>query len=534
MSNVRFTLRIQPSKGCRLIFASYKRQAPRSPFECVDTQAKEIVLFSRDTPTRVVAMEGKAALGRRQFRSARKLHQSTSRFLSQVSFLVLGVVPLCICLVWSILQYVPFYQASQVRAWEKRLSVGRFKVKIERVQELRPGRVRLSGLRVLDRENNKSEFARVAQALLTQGISYHHVVLSEPEVDARYLNRQWAEVHEGLLCRPGDSASSIHVSAAKVALHTGQRQFQLNHFDARIHSKPNETDLHCEFGMHAEDQGCEITVRRMHIQGQESTYGAVSSKLPIPTEVVQHLWRPADRLGTKATMKGALQWHTSDRGWNVSIGARPVISGDDQPLGVHIEGIDFGTLTWNEPAELTGLGNLWIHEAALSSRGLERMRGIAHCENGRVSQSLLLQAENHLGLQVSDAVRRSPTQDIAFRVAAFSFDATPSQLTLAGLMNNGVMFADGAASDTVLSPLVAQPTRTQLVLSDLIPVLNARRMASPVEGAPAEASSVATDPEQHLPKALLAKSLLQWIPAEPKVNEPRVADDGSTGTPKNF
>lgn len=437
------------------------------------------------------------------------MHESTSRFLCQAAFACLGFLPLILCLGWAALQYVPFYHSWQDHTWERRLSTAiGYQVQVGSVRQSKPRQLILEDLELFDPEDEKILVGRADEVVLNMGSSQWRLVLRGAELEGQQLKKQWLHFHDHLLCRPHSRPharlSEVVLQADKLTLRDGTAlPVVLEAVSGTLWSQaasdmvdsqaPAQTNLRFGFQLGNPDESCDLRVQRIHEAGTQATNLWLSANAAIPNQLLQQVWEPAARLGPLAQVRGGLHWRSDARGWTADIG--------QNTPALLIENVDFGDLTWNAPSEITGKGSLFLQSASFSSAGLEHVQGRVMCQNGRVSQALLLDAQRRIGLRLAESVMTTPIQDIPFRVCSFEFDANLSSLAIKGLLQQGRIIVDGPA-DRPTQVLVGEPLDSIARIQDLIPMLDSRHLRNGRR-------------ENDLPSSDLARRVLRGLPKQP-------------------
>ena len=407
--------------------------------------------------------------------------------------MLLGLLPLVACVCWSCAHGLPQYRNWRKNVWEDRLSnLTGFRVQIGTVVERRPNHVSFHDLQIVRHEDGVTIAQAQDAELLLGNFSQFNLIVTGLEVELTKLGTQMHLVHERLLCRPTQSRTILNIRANDSTLHAAGEKFEVTNALAKLETSKDETHFRMQFQLPSTEARSELHLKRIHTPSSQATFGSLAAATPLRISLVQHVWHFAERFGSEATLLGKLHWSCDETNWVVSV-TQPKET-ESQKVGLLLEDVDFENLTWNDPAEITGKGSIWIQQAEFNSRRLGSAQGGIWVANGRICKPLLLEAKSRLGVRLAGSLVQSTIQDIPFKSLAVGFEISPPLLNVAGLLGNGVMMVDGTDAEPI--SLVAQPETSGAPLLAIIPILDSRRQ------------------DQELPQGRLAREVLHYLPID--------------------
>lgn len=381
----------------------------------------------------------------------RRIHESTSRLLCRLAFVFFGGLPVVFCLGLSCLKPMPFYHAWRVKHWNSQLSeLLSFDVQASRVDELAPGRFVLHQVELRHPES-KGFFAKATRIDVDRFRKQWIVRIREPVVDGSMLAASWQVFHDAFLCLPRvDSIEThVHFDALKIQAVSGVHELQnlslkfaTRHeasyfwvdFDPQVVDEES-AQLPADEDPQVEPQPVRISVVRIHRKGEQATHLRLATQQsPLPCSLIQLFWPSVSVLGEAAQLLGGLDLEIQQTGqqWRAVVGGRQEPSSAESDPGLVFLDVDFESLCWNAPADLTGKGWLKIDRAVVTNRRVEFLRGAAEIGSGRVNTHMLQRANRRLGVALAPELLGPATPDTAFLGAYFAFwvDAATGTLDL--------------------------------------------------------------------------------------------------------
>lgn len=405
----------------------------------------------------------------------RRLHESTSRAFARLSFVLLGVLPLVVCLVVCGLQYVPYYQRLRAAALEDELGeVLDLKVDLAAIEPLTPNRSRLHRIRLVHPETGDS-IARIAFAEVERRRGQWAIHLGPTEIEGRHFRVGLAKIHDALICRPQVRSLATRLAAADVKVFLGDDELALSLTEASIIPDVETTLANLEFRLRTDDETTDqvvspasLVLKRFHEESQLETQMLLrSGGAPLPGRFVKLFWPSAEYFGSNATLLGEMHARVSNGRWQAQVEARRSQSAD-LPVqgGLWIQNVDFSQLCVNFPGALSGTGEVWIEKARVTQAGLTNIQGAASIGEGNIRRDLLASMQHNLGVNLAPNVAQSAGRLIGFTQGQIRFDIAPTLLQLEGLLPQGGILADSAGV------FASRPTAPALPLEHLLQVLS--------------------------------------------------------------
>ena len=242
---------------------------------------------------------------------------------------------------------------------------------------------------------------------------------------------------------------------------------------------------------HASVAPSQLLIKRNHQQHQLMTELQLRSQTALPCSLLTGLLPQLERLGTAASFSGVIDLQMQDNAWGVQLS------------DVNVRQIDFGKLSQQTPAAVSGSGEIFVNRAVLNHDRLEFVEGSVLLGPGRISSPLLQGIARHLDVELRAA---NPVNLHAFDAAAFSIRIQPERLQLAGRLADDALISDGVGS---LAVRAEQAWERWIPLANLVEVLNDVELAGTsldgvvVDGLPQRANS-------------LSRSAMIWLPLDSK------------------
>lgn len=342
-------------------------------------------------------------MAERQRRSKWQVHESTARALCQLTFVLGGMLPLGLCLYWSAQQFLPTYQRHQAMLWEQLLTsqLG-VSVKVAAYESRAPERFALHEIR-LDHPETGANIGRVRMAEVQRSDGKWAIRLTQPELEERELATAWKIVHDWFLCRPQTSSQAARVGMNELTIHTGQgKQRILREVTTTLLPAAEATLLNIQFRPSAPDATSDSSgtdgekskpvqwiVKRHHLaEGLKTEMQLRTGSVAVPCGLLADLTPWSGRLGARAMFTGTLDIELRSDSW------RAVLTDG------RLSGIEFGALTADSEATLSGTGELFFEQFVLSQQGIELAHGGGEIRNGKIAAGLFHALEKYLGVAV--------------------------------------------------------------------------------------------------------------------------------------
>lgn len=427
-----------------------------------------------------------------------QLHESTSRGLCQLAFLVLGILPLAFCGIWSGLNQLPAYKQWEVASWENWLSEKLdMNVEMERVERPSPSRVVFHRLSFKHRES-AVEFGSVKRVDVRSG-AYAAILVENPILATDQLPLVWKRIHDRLLCSPEQVDRVVDVDNFQLAVQSELEEKHLRVVHCRLTPGELEHSLVVKFfvsadrmdslaiesdivaghaaagptlaGMQAvKPLAAELRITRDRSGGQLATNTELrTGSTALPCWLISALNPAIAQLGANASFRGQVTSVQTENDWRIDFGT-PGNGENRQPVVCEFDQIDFGQLTWATNARVRGTGKMQIDSAQLSQSGLQFANGRISIQSPRasISSKLLESSQKNLGF-VGSPIKVIPNGAHYFEHLAIEFRINPGTLKLAGEIVSGES-ATGAAQ--YLAYRHPQWINQPMSLSNALAVLN--------------------------------------------------------------
>ena len=346
-------------------------------------------------------------MAERQRRSKWQVHESTARALCQLTFVLCGMLPLGLCLFWSAQQFLPTYQRHQAKLWEQLLTsqLG-VSVKVAAYESRAPERFALHEIR-LNHPETGADIGRIRMAEVQRSDGKWAIRLTQPELEERELATAWKIAHDWFLCRPQTSSQAARVGMNDLTIHTSRgKQRILRDVTTTLLPAAEATLLNIQFRPSAPDINSNATsdsnsndgekskpvqwiVKRHHrAEGLKTEMQLRTGSLAIPCGLLADLTPWGGRLGEHATFSGTLDVELRSDAWRAMLSEG------------RLSGIEFGSLTADSEATLSGIGDVLFEQLVLSDRGIEFARGSGEIRDGKMAAGLFHALEKYLGVAV--------------------------------------------------------------------------------------------------------------------------------------
>lgn len=384
--------------------------------------------------------------GRRQARLGWQIHESTARRLCQLAFLLLGALPVAVCLAWSGLGFLPAYQRSLAHRWERLLSdqLG-VHVRVARYEAQAPERFRLHGIELRHPETGE-RIGGVQQVAATRAAGKWAIDFSQPELEQRELASAWKIVHDWFLCRPQRYLTSTELKIDELRILRGNAEQSLH--DIKLEMTPKRDALRVGIGFRVVQPGaspansttrrdrdnagvaCALTIERYHNRNNLRTI--ISLKTgdgALPCSLVQGLVPQIQRLGNDAQFAGDLRLDQGGQDWwSLSL------------TKASFTGVDLGQLTAATEVPISGRGQIYFEKLDVGPQQIDIARGGLTIEAGQMPSRMLAAIAAHMDVSLRET---NTVTHYGFDSLRVGFHVEPSQLRLVGGMTDrhGVLAA---------------------------------------------------------------------------------------------
>jgi hypothetical protein len=420
-----------------------------------------------------------------------RLHESTARALCRLVFVAFGLVPLGICLVWSVQVFLPKYQRQQASRWEQLLHT-QFggHLTIAAVEALAPQRFALHEIRLLHPET-KLELGRVRRADVERVEGKWKVTLTAPELEGAQLATTWKEFHDWFLCRPRQAGHAAWIGMDELTIHSSAGPSRFTELSLELLPGAEATVLSIQFRHTPVDStGTEpssetspklsqFIVKRHHRPEQlrtELQLRTGSSQLACAHFAALH--PILGRLGNKAHFAGTIDWNLQREKWQLRV------------TQGRFTGVDMAQLTADTEASISGEADVLLEQFSLGQVGIEAVRGRGEILAGKMTQGFFHSFGKHLGVALRDTNQ----------VSAYGFDRCEFALDLREPNLHWYL-----AMNDALGPLAARGAELWQQPVPLVNVVAAIQSCT-------EVAPVAGSQRSELPVTWLAKQALLWLP----------------------
>ncbi len=423
-----------------------------------------------------------------------------ARSICQLTFVGLGVLPLALCITWSLWQFSPLHQHRQARVWGELLSsqLG-LRVSVAAFETRSPERFALHEIRLTHPET-KAELGRIRLVEVQRLSGKWWIRLGQTELEGRHTATTWNLIHNAWLCRPQPTLQSVEISAAGCTIHgpTGDQLLQ----EITIVSPPtvDSTTVEIAFGMAAnastttsqksaalahaasnptDKHQIKLDLTRFHQQDELRTVLHLrTGATGLPCSLLAGLSPAIESLGAEASFSGSLDLTMRGSSW------RGVLSNSV------LAGIDLNQLTGGAGLALSGQAVLEVEQLEINDQRIELARGRGAITSGQISGELFHGLHQHLGVGVREI---NPLKAYGFDRFDFAVHIQQPNLLLGVVMHD----AQGklAERNDVASPIP---------LDRLVTALSSSTNIADGKGATPTAST--------LPSSWLAKQALRWLP----------------------
>ncbi|MCA9128425.1 MAG: hypothetical protein KDB22_15165 [Planctomycetales bacterium] len=322
-----------------------------------------------------------------------QMHESTSRGLCRLAFMILAVGPLVLCSIWSAATLLPQYDRWHRGSWERLLSskLG-LRVSIESSEWLSPNRVQLSSIRFENLETN-ALVAEIESADLRLYSSRSEAYLAKPVIHAGQIQETWNLLHDRLLCHPDDMARLADLSADQLLVHGDVDDHLLRDVRLRLDPAKQDPEIWLAFvppqsntpsGDTQQEENTEtvrpsvlIVQRQRNASRAETVADLKTGAHSLPGNLLAAFYPAFEKLGDQARFLGSVHLVRRRSSWNIEPAPKNAAdkNGIAETPKFIVQDIDFGRLTWGTNAYVQGFGSMSIWDLQTTNYGIERLHG---------------------------------------------------------------------------------------------------------------------------------------------------------------
>ncbi len=377
-------------------------------------------------------------MAKRPRKTDRRFHESTSRAICRLAFVLLGAVPLLWCTAFSVLQLTPVYKGWLTARWEQTLEQALdLPVEIESVEPVSPNVTVLRGLVFSHRETG-ALLCRASSLRLENYSGQCLVRVESSEIDGARMREAWEHLHDFVLCRPYRFLVQTSLQIDSLHVHGADDSHDLSNIRARVFPEDKSTWLDMSFLIEPSDESdaagmapTKIVLRRYHEESMLTTESRINAgDRPLPCSLVQRLVPELKNLGPQAELLGTIFVDVSRDGWVAQIKGADHENSDARAT---IRNVDFARLSWSLPDLIEGVGSIDVHQARFGNKGIESLQAALILQDGGWISSLALEKmQRFLGVAVEPGlIERSP-QGVHFQLGYFKFELSAAGLRLTG------------------------------------------------------------------------------------------------------
>lgn len=431
-------------------------------------------------------------MAEKRSRSIWRVHEATARGLCQLTFVLLGILPLAVCLFWCFQQFLPTYQSQQVRVWEQLLSskLG-MRVKVAAFEAQAPQRFALHEIRLTHPETGEP-FGDIRLVEVRWAAGKWNIQLTKPRLNGDKAELACRIVHDWLLCRPQAASVAAVVDMDELSIYDLRREQSLHQVSLKLTPGTEVTKAKLTFYSQPQPARApsaspmELDVKRHHRQSELGTTMVLNTgTLTLPCSLAGNFIPGLARLGESAQFSGMVTIDVLEQAWQVKLSMGKFRS------------IDMSRLTGGSALAVSGNGEIHFEKLEFNEHGLELAHGRAVISSGKLPHSLLQAIGKHLGVQMRAT---NPVNSYAFDMLDFSIHLSESKLHWWGVMSDA------------LGPLALREQEKWVEALPLDRIVSVLNEGTHWNNASEPAEMAAGLPAAGLPVSWLAKRALVWLP----------------------
>lgn len=404
-----------------------------------------------------------------------RLHEATQRGLCRLAFIVLGLVPLGVCVMLTILAITPGHAHRQARGWERRLAlVMGFTVKIDSAECRAPFHYHFQNIRLLHPESQRS-IGELKRVELRWESDRWRVRAEGARVSSDQFWQAGRLFHDWHVCRPDTDRRRMHVELDQFAIENGDRSWLLSQVRAELLPDLEKWALKATFqpadnsrADHPEPNN-QLLVFRNHQPDNSITEIQLRAESPVPLWLMETSAEPDEQVSFLQSLAQGLE----NSQFTGVIDARLRAGGPSFYLtNSWIRGLELGHLVAGTLPLVSGRGDLVLNQAILDSSGLRWAEGSIVVGPGRIDNRFLASLANHLGMEFNQ--QQVAAEFLGFDQLSARFRLQPNALQLIGGTQGGGVITDAHGAVVVRKDTGALP------ISELVYALASTPKASPL------------------------------------------------------
>ncbi|MBX3423631.1 MAG: hypothetical protein KF752_18905 [Pirellulaceae bacterium] len=414
-----------------------------------------------------------------------RLHESTQRAICRASFVLLSLLPLALCLVWTVASYLPGYGQLQADRWQQRLA-GMYGLtfRIDAVESLAPYRYRVTGVQLLHPETQAAIGQASSVDLHWEGGQWM-ASLTDMQVQLDQCLEACRIVHQWYMCRPGAQRYRATVTCKQLIIESAQQSQRID--DAVVQTFPETDKWGFKATFHHRDatepklptKASQLLMVRRHDTNQSATELQLRAETPLPCWLLWEFFQ-----GPPSADSLPVGWPTLQPAWLTGVlDVRYQSNSSSLYLSdVKISQLDLSRWAFNQSAVMSGRADLHIAQAKFGSLGLDWAEGRLEMGPGRIDASFLQSLGRYAQIQLPQS--DLAVDSVSFDRLAAAFRIQPQQIQLLGQLS-----PSGCILQDARGPLAARLDPAPIPLTNLVYAIGA--------GHPA-----------------LARQALVWLPLE--------------------
>lgn len=357
-------------------------------------------------------------------------------FLCRLGFVLLCLLPTVVVAGWVARNSHPKFLAADVQEWQRELSQ-RTGLAVSIGGLIYPNHytARLVDVRLADPET-AAVAVQVRSLEIARTSSGWQVSASQPEVHLPALAALSGLLHDRLLRSSAGEQAACEFFARELTLRSADRALTLADVRGVREQRKASVQIALDFQLPERaktEQPARLTLVRNAQQAPALTrWELQTSAAPLPCFLLGDILPAVANLGSGVCFQGTAWCAAEPAG----------LSGEVAGTLTNVE-LD-RLVTENFPHQLSGLATLQFSPARIAAGRVTDMRGTLQAADGRISASLLVAAQQHLGLHAA-----APTgESLPFRQLSLGFQMDQEGLSLTGSgdpTREGVLLASAAS-----------------------------------------------------------------------------------------
>lgn len=354
------------------------------------------------------------------FKARPVFHEATRKRLVRAVVLCVGIFPMVLMGLATIVYWSPYYQLRLKKDWESRVSANLgVRVEAASFQLLAPEQFLASDV-VLYHPETDAAMARVRQvAGLIQSRGWS-LVVEDPQVDAKQLETTLALLHDGFLCKPQTRERMLSISVPRgMEIHHDQGVTALGQVEILMKPTESRSSIVSRFVYVDQPFGeIQVQVVRDHTPSNLSTRIEVrSEKSWIACSNFSDRFATLNSFGKGAQFRGVVKAQWGPQGWDA------IVQGE-------LDRVELGDLSSAVGAPLRGVGGIQLDQLNMRDGQILFAQGRLECGQGSVQTDWIRKASQWLQLPSKWDSELAESQSIeAFSCA---FELSPEGLRLHG------------------------------------------------------------------------------------------------------